>query len=48
MDVLRDDLALCGMIPKSRTSTKEKDSAQITSTAVELGWRSPDDDSLQK
>lgn len=48
MDALRDDLTPCGMIPKPRTSTKEKGSAPITPTAVELGWRSPDDDSLQK
>lgn len=47
MDPLRDDLTLCGMIPKPRTSTKEKGSAQITPTAVELGWRSPDGVSFQ-
>lgn len=47
MDALRDDLTLCGMIPKPRNSTKEKGSAQITPTTGEQGWRSPDDDSLQ-
>lgn len=48
MDALRDDLALCGMIPEPRASTKEKGSAPITPTAGELVWRSPDDDSLPK